>query len=90
VARWRAWSWPRTGSSAAPRTAALALAGDAEVSARHARLFVQERRLLLEDLGSTNGTWLNGVRVLAPTPVREGDVLRCGQTELRLTGIGVA
>jgi Mg-chelatase subunit ChlD len=70
--------------------AALALAGDAEVSARHARLFVQERRLLLEDLGSTNGTWLNGVRVLAPTPVREGDVLRCGQTELRLTGIGVA
>ncbi|MBP8198068.1 MAG: FHA domain-containing protein [Chromatiaceae bacterium] len=69
---------------------ALALAGDAEVSARHARFFVQERRLLLEDLGSTNGTWLNGVRLLAPTPVREGDVLRCGQTELRLTGIGVS
>lgn len=67
---------------------ALALVGDDEVSARHARLFVQDRRLLLEDLGSTNGTWLNGVRLLAPTPVREGDVLRVGQTELRLGGIG--
>ncbi len=68
---------------------ALALAGDAEVSARHARFFVQDRQLL-ENLGSTNGTWLNGVRVLTPTPVREGDVLRCGQTELRMTGIEVA
>jgi Mg-chelatase subunit ChlD len=65
----------------------LALEGDDEVSSRHARLFIQDRRLLVEDLGSTNGTWLNGVRVLAPTPLREGDVLRCGQTELRLTGI---
>lgn len=67
---------------------ALVLVGDDEVSARHARLFVQDRRLLLEDLGSTNGTWLNGVRLLAPTPLREGDVLRLGQTELRLGGIG--
>ena len=67
---------------------ALALVGDDEVSARHARLFVQDRRLLLEDLGSTNGTWLNGVRLLAPTPLREGDVLRVGQTELRLGEIG--
>lgn len=67
---------------------ALALVGDDEVSARHARLFVQDRRLLLEDLGSTNGTWLNGVRLLAPTPLREGEVLRVGQTELRLGGIG--
>ncbi|MBP6734875.1 MAG: FHA domain-containing protein, partial [Chromatiaceae bacterium] len=67
---------------------ALTLVGDDEVSARHARLFVQDRRLLLEDLGSTNGTWLNGVRLLAPTPLREGDVLRVGQTELRLGGFG--
>ncbi len=67
---------------------ALALVGDDEVSARHARLFVQDHRLLLEDLGSTNGTWLNGVRLFAPTPLREGDVLRVGQTELRLGEIG--
>jgi Mg-chelatase subunit ChlD len=66
---------------------ALALTGDDEVSARHARCFIQDRRLLVEDLDSTNGTWLNGVRVTALTPVREGDVLRCGQTELRLGGV---
>ena len=64
--------------------------GDDEISARHARLFIQGRRLLLEDLGSTNGTWLNGVRLLAPTPLQEGDLLRIGQTELRLGGIGDA
>jgi len=68
----------------------LPLVGDEEVSARHARLFVQDRRLLVEDLGSTNGTWLNGVRLLAPTPLRVGDVLRLGQTELGLAGIGEA
>lgn len=68
----------------------LALTGDDEVSGRHARLFIQERRLLVEDLGSTNGTWLNGIRLLAPTPVGEGDVVRCGQTELRLGAIGAS
>lgn len=68
----------------------LALLGDDEVSGRHARLFIQERRLLVEDLGSTNGTWLNGIRLRAPTPVGEGDVVRCGQTELRLGAIGAS
>ena len=72
------------------RTAActLTLAGDDEVSGRHARFFIQSRRLLLEDLGSTNGTWLNGVRLVAPSPLSPGDVLQCGQTELRFIGIG--
>jgi Mg-chelatase subunit ChlD len=68
----------------------LVLTSDDEVSGRHARLFIQERRLLVEDLGSTNGTWLNGIRLLAPTPVGEGDVVRCGQTELRLGAIGAS
>ena len=66
----------------------LTLAGDDEVSGRHARFFIQSRRLLLEDLGSTNGTWLNGVRLVAPSPLSPGDVLQCGQTELRFIGIG--
>lgn len=66
---------------------ALALTGDDEVSAQHARCFIQDRRLLVEDLNSTNGTWLNGVRITAPTPLSEGDVLRCGQTELRVGGV---
>ena len=63
----------------------LALPEDDEVSARHARLSLNGRTLILEDLGSTNGTWLNGVPLSAPHPVRDGDVLRFGQTELRLT-----
>lgn len=66
----------------------LTLAGDDEVSGRHARFYIQSRRLLLEDLGSTNGTWLNGVRLVAPSPLSPGDVLQCGQTELRFIGIG--
>ena len=66
----------------------LTLAGDDEVSGRHARFYIHSRRLLLEDLGSTNGTWLNGVRLVAPSPLSPGDVLQCGQTELRFIGIG--
>ena len=66
----------------------LTLGGDDEVSGRHARFFIQSRRLLLEDMGSTNGTWLNGVRLVAPSPLSPGDVMQCGQTELRFMGIG--
>jgi Mg-chelatase subunit ChlD len=67
---------------------ALALGDDDEVSAQHARLVVQERLVILADLGSTNGTLLNGVPLSAPSPVRDGDVVRLGQTELRINGVG--
>jgi pSer/pThr/pTyr-binding forkhead associated (FHA) protein len=66
----------------------LRLAEDDEVSTQHARLSLQGRQAILEDLGSTNQTWLNGVPLSAPHPVRDSDVLRVGQTELRLGGIG--
>jgi pSer/pThr/pTyr-binding forkhead associated (FHA) protein len=35
------------------------------------------------DAGSSHGTYLNGVRITQPTPVRRGDVLQVGQTQLR-------
>jgi pSer/pThr/pTyr-binding forkhead associated (FHA) protein len=38
----------------------------------------------VEDLGSTNGTYVNGARIDRRTLVRAGDALRIGQTELRL------
>jgi pSer/pThr/pTyr-binding forkhead associated (FHA) protein len=38
----------------------------------------------VEDLGSTNGTYVNGVRVTAPTPVRKGDSLQVGSTLLEV------
>jgi Mg-chelatase subunit ChlD len=67
---------------------ALALSDDDEVSAQHARLVAQERLVILADLGSTNGTLLNGVPLTAPSPVHDGDVVRLGQTELRVNGVG--
>jgi hypothetical protein len=60
----------------------LVLADDT-VSRRHAELFVEEGRWLLRDLGSSNGTYLNGRRVLH-AEVRPGDVLHLGGCRLRL------
>jgi hypothetical protein len=60
----------------------LVLADDT-VSRRHAELFVEEGRWLLRDLGSSNGTWLNGRRIVE-AEVRPGDVLHLGSFRLRL------
>jgi class 3 adenylate cyclase len=57
------------------------------VSRRHARLNCQANKFLLRDLGSTNGTWINGER-LAPQVDRElqdGDLVRLGRVELFYT-----
>lgn len=49
------------------------------VSREHARLRREGRRTLLEDLGSTNGTYLNDERLLAPVELRDGDRLMVGE-----------
>lgn len=64
------------------------LGGDWEVSREHARLSVFEGGLLLEDLGSTNGTFVNGGRVAAPTVLRDGDVVWLGNTTLLVRATG--
>lgn len=52
---------------------------DDRVSRRHATIHAQgEQEFLLVDLGSRNGTYLNGRRVNQPTPLREGDQLQVG------------
>lgn len=58
---------------------------DDYASARHAQL-VQADALtwVLTDLGSTNGTYVNGRRVTEPTRVTVGDVIRIGKTLMRL------
>ncbi len=58
--------------------------GQAGVSRHHARLLSCPEGWLLEDLHSTNGTFLNGMPVLPgqPVRVRAGDILRCGQLTL--------
>jgi uncharacterized protein (TIGR02996 family) len=53
------------------------------VSRRHARILVQGERFLLVDLRSTNGTYVNGRRIVAPTSIGEHDLITIG--ELRIT-----
>ncbi|MBO0713902.1 MAG: FHA domain-containing protein [Acidimicrobiales bacterium] len=50
------------------------------VSNHHARFFTRENKLWIEDLGSTNGTYLNTHRLAQPAPVRNGDRLQVGRT----------
>ena len=52
---------------------------DAEVSRKHARLVAQQDGYLLEDLGSTNGTVVNGQRISAPYLLVGGEVITIGE-----------
>jgi hypothetical protein len=57
---------------------------DDYASTRHARLFPQDGQWLVEDLGSTNGTYLDRQKVTQPTPVPVGVPIRIGKTVLEL------
>ena len=58
------------------------LLGDSRVSRRHIALTAGVEGLTLTDLGSSNGTTVNGTRVTDPVVVRTGDVIRLGGTEI--------
>lgn len=60
------------------------LDGDEFASSRHARIDPAPGGVWVEDLGSTNGTFVNGERVTGRVQLEPGDVLRVGETELRL------
>ena len=60
------------------------LDGDEFASARHARIDPRPDGVWVEDLGSTNGTYVNGARITSQQLLQPGDVLRVGETELRL------
>jgi pSer/pThr/pTyr-binding forkhead associated (FHA) protein len=55
---------------------------DPEISRRHARISWQSGSYYVEDMGSTNGTFLNGDLVTSPQPLRSGDTIGVGQTLL--------
>jgi serine phosphatase RsbU (regulator of sigma subunit) len=57
---------------------------DPFLSRRHSRFFLAGSTLLVEDLGSRNGTLLNEQMVLAPSPVKPGDVVRISQSSIRV------
>jgi hypothetical protein len=52
-------------------------------SANHARFTPQRDGVIVEDAGSTNGTYVNGSRVAGPRRLAPGDIVRIGQTDLR-------
>lgn len=61
----------------------IVIAG-AFVSARHARIAPTGTGGVLEDLGSTNGTLLNGATVVAPASIKAGDVIDIGEVRLKV------
>ncbi|HEY8602610.1 MAG TPA: FHA domain-containing protein [Thermomicrobiales bacterium] len=58
---------------------------DTYMSGEHARLTLHEGRWWLADLGSTNGTFVNGTRIDRPTPLAPGAEIRFGRINLRFT-----
>jgi pSer/pThr/pTyr-binding forkhead associated (FHA) protein len=61
----------------------VALDGDEYASGRHARFEPRRDGVWLEDIGSTNGTFVNGIRVTRERKLVPGDVVRIGETDLR-------
>ena len=59
------------------------LEGDDYASARHARVEALRDGVWILDLGSTNGTWVNGERMDGRHRLRDGDTVRIGETQLR-------
>ena len=61
----------------------IALARDEFASARHARFEPRQDGVWLHDLGSSNGTYVNGAKIERPRKLAAGDVVRIGETDLR-------
>ena len=56
---------------------------DSFASSAHARVFPRGQSMFIEDLGSTNGTYLNERQLRAPEQLRTDDTIRIGETEYR-------
>jgi pSer/pThr/pTyr-binding forkhead associated (FHA) protein len=57
---------------------------DTYVSQVHARIFAKGDSFLVEDLGSTNGTYLNRRRITAPAELHRGDQVKIGKTVMEV------
>jgi pSer/pThr/pTyr-binding forkhead associated (FHA) protein len=56
---------------------------DQFASSSHARIYDRGGAMYLEDMGSTNGTYLNGRKVQSAEPLGTGDTIRIGDSEYR-------
>lgn len=61
----------------------IVLKNDDYASGRHARFTRHGGLLYIEDLGSTNGTFVNGNKAVGATPLRDGDAVKIGSTTFR-------
>jgi hypothetical protein len=57
---------------------------DTYASQIHARIFNRDNQWQIEDLGSTNGTWLNRHKVAGPMVIKPGDVVQIGNTVMEM------
>lgn len=64
----------------------LSLVGESTISRRHANLVRNGSEVVLTDQGSTNGTYVNGARLSAPTVLRPGDAVQFGSVRFRYEG----
>ena len=77
--------WTLDGELTIGRHAASTVVLDEQfVSQHHARVFRRDGEVFVEDLGSTNGTWVNGERATGQRPVRPGDQLQVGNVVLEV------
>ena len=60
---------------------------DPAVSRKHARLWINPTQIVIEDLGSQNGVFVNGERISAPRGLRPGDIVRICTHELQLVDV---
>jgi hypothetical protein len=61
----------------------IPIGADEYASSRHARFDPRRDGLYVEDIGSTNGTFVNGIRLTRERKLTPGDIVRIGQTDLR-------
>lgn len=57
---------------------------DDYASSHHARFYRDDESWIVADLGSTNGTVVNGLRIARPTRVGDGDIVRIGRTSIKV------
>jgi EmrB/QacA subfamily drug resistance transporter len=58
---------------------------DSEVSRRHAKVVIRDARASIDDLHSSNGTYVNGERILEPYTLAPGDRIQIGEATIQLT-----